>query len=73
MLDVLQSLETHPHVQRMALDVDYDNAWQVAWMLVQLLPLEEYLKYELLGMDAIDGLMSELDLILNQLSGESED
>lgn len=73
MLDVLQSLETHPHVQRMALDVDYDDAWQVAWMLVQLLPLEEYLKYELLGMDAIDGLMSELDLILNQLSGESAD
>jgi len=28
------------------------------------------LKYELLGLDAIDEVMSELDLILNQISGE---
>lgn len=70
MLDVLQSLETHPHVQRMNLQLDYDNAWQVAWALIQLLPLEEYLKYELLGLDAIEDVMTELDLILNQISGD---
>ncbi len=70
MLDVLQSLESHPHVQRMNLQLDYDNAWQVAWALIQLLPLEEYLKYELLGLDAIEEVMSELDLVLNQISGE---
>ncbi|RLQ20465.1 ATP-dependent protease [Seongchinamella sediminis] len=70
MLDVLHSLETHPHVQRMALAPDYDDAWQVAWTLVQLLPLEEYIKYELLGLDNIEQLMAELDLILNQISGE---
>ncbi len=72
MLDVLQSLETHPHVQRMNLSVDYDNAWQVAWHLTQLLPLDESLKYELLGLDAIDELMAELDLLLNQISGEDQ-
>lgn len=70
MLDVLQSLESHPHVQRMNLQLDYADAWQVAWALIQLLPLEEYLKYELLGLDAIDEVMNELDLILNQISGE---
>lgn len=70
MLDVLQSLETHPHVQRMNLQLDYDNAWQVAWTLIQLLPLDEYLKYELLGLDAIEEVMTELDLILNQISGD---
>ena len=70
MLDVLHSLETHPHVQRMGLSPDYGNAWQVAWTLVQLLPLEEYIKYELLGLDNIEQLMGELDLILNQISGE---
>ena len=70
MLDVLQSLETHPHVQRMSLQIDYQDAWQVAWTLVQLLPLEEYIKYELLGLDDIDQLMAELDLILNQVSGQ---
>ena len=70
MLDVLQSLESHPHVQQMGLQLDYGDAWNVAWALIQLLPLEEYLKYELLGLDAIDEVMSELDLILNQISGE---
>ena len=70
MLEVLLSLEAHPHVQRMALSPDYQDAWQVAWVLVQLLPLDEYIKYELLGLDSIDGLMTELDLILNQISGE---
>jgi hypothetical protein len=70
LLDVLQSLETHPHVQRMGLSPDYRDAWQVAYSLVQLLPLEEALKYELLGTDDLAELMGELDIILNQISGE---
>jgi Lon protease-like protein len=70
LVDVLQSLETHPHVQRMNLNVDYDNGWQVAYSLVQLLPLEESLKYELLGSENLDALVRELDIILNQISGE---
>ena len=68
--DVLRILETHPHVQRMNLGVDYDNAWQVAFTLVQLLPLDEALKYELLGSENLDALIRELDIILNQISGE---
>jgi hypothetical protein len=70
LLDLLHSLETHPHVQRMALQVDYGDAWQVAYTLIQLLPLEEALKYELLGIDSIQLLMAELDGILNQISGD---
>ena len=70
MLEVLQSLQTHPHVQRLALAVDYGDAWQVAGALTQLLPLEEALKYELLGVATVDDLMRELDSILNQISGE---
>jgi hypothetical protein len=70
LLDILCSLETHPHVQRMGLQIDYDNAWQLAYTLIQLLPLEEQLKYELLGIDGIETLMSELDVILNEISGE---
>ena len=70
LLDVLRSLETHPHVQRMNLHVDYNDAWQVGYTLLQLLPLEEPLKYELLGIDNIEGLMSELHVLLNHISGE---
>jgi Lon protease-like protein len=70
LLDVLLSLQNHPHVQRMNLGLDVNDAWQVAYTLVQLLPLEESLKYELLGIDNIEELMQELDVTLNQISGE---
>jgi Lon protease-like protein len=70
LLDILHSLETHPHIQRMALQLDYDDAWQVACTLIQLLPLDEALKYQLLGIDSIESVMVELDAILNQISGE---
>ena len=70
LLDVLRSLETHPHVQRMQLRVDYNDAWQVAYTLIQLLPLEESLKYELLCLDTIECLMTELHALLNQISGD---
>jgi Lon protease-like protein len=70
LVDVLRSLETHPHVQRMNLRLDYNDAWQVGYGLVQLLPLEEALKYELLCLDTIEALMAELDVLLNQISGE---
>jgi Lon protease-like protein len=70
LIDVLRSLETHPHVERMNLRVDYNDAWQVGYTLVQLLPLDESLKYELLGIEEIDDLMAELHALLNQISGE---
>ena len=69
MREVLQSLQVHPHVQRMNLVIDYDNAWEVAYALAQLLPLDESLKYELLGIDDVQQLMGELDILLNQISG----
>ena len=67
---VLRGLEAHPHVQRLALTVDFTDAWQVGYTLVQLLPLEESLKVELLGLDDAAELMRELDLVLNALSGD---
>ncbi len=69
--DVLRGLEVHPHVQRMNLNVDYDNAWDVTGTLIQLLPLEESVKYELLGIPSIEALARELDILLNQISGEA--
>jgi Lon protease-like protein len=70
LLNVLRSLETHPHVERMKLRVDYNDAWQVAYTLIQLLPLDEALKYELLGIDSIHEVMAKLQALLNRLSGE---
>ena len=69
MLDVLQSLEIHPHVRRLAMQVDHGDAWQVAWGLAQLLPLDESLKYQWLGLDDADLLLAQLDLVLNPICG----
>jgi Lon protease-like protein len=69
-LNVLRSLETHPHVERMKLRVDYNDAWQVAYTLIQLLPLDEALKYQLLGIESIHELMASLKALLSKLSGE---
>ncbi len=69
LLDILRSLEAHPHVQRIKLRVDYNDAWQVGYTLTQLLPLQESQKYELLGHEKIGTLMSDLQALLNQLSG----
>lgn len=68
---VLEGLEAHPHVQRIGMPADLDDAWQVAYSLVQLLPLDEELKVELLSLATIEELMRELDLLLNALSGEA--
>lgn len=70
MVDVLRSLEAHPHVEQMKLRVDYNDAWQVGYTLIQVLPLDEHLKYELLCVDSIEELMDGLDGVLNKISGE---
>lgn len=69
LVDVLRGLETHPHIQGMNLSIDYDDAWQVGYNLIQLLPLEEQVKYELLGADTLEAMMGGLDATLNEISG----
>ena len=71
LVDVLRSLEDHPHARRLNLRLDYNDAWQVGYSLVQMLPMEESLKYEFLGIEDIEDLMAELYALLNQVSGES--
>ena len=74
MLEVLRSLEQHPHVQRLGLHVDHTDAWQVGAALAQLLPVDERIKYHLQRLDDIDDFMAQMDHILNELGGvEDED
>mgnify|MGYP001111738182 CR=1 FL=1 len=68
--EVLASLETHPHVERLRLAVDYRDAWQVGYSLLQLLPLDESLKVSLLAPGSLERLMTTLDQELTQLSGD---
>lgn len=69
LLKVLMSLEQHPHVQRLGVSADHADAWQVGAVLAQLLPVDERIKYDLLGLDDIDEFMEQLDEILDELGG----
>lgn len=67
---VLDGLRAHPHVERIGLQIDFNDAWQVAYTLVQLLPIDEAIKVEFLALESVEALMRELDLILSALGGE---
>jgi Lon protease-like protein len=69
MRTVLEGLRGHPLVEKIGLDIDTDDAWQVAYSLAQLLPLDESDKVRLLAMESVDGVMRELNLALNAFSG----
>ena len=70
LLDVLRRIKQHPHVKRMNLDINEEDAWQVGFILSQLLPIVEIDKHELLGLKDIEELMEKLEKMLSEISGE---
>ncbi|MEE3018460.1 MAG: LON peptidase substrate-binding domain-containing protein [Pseudomonadota bacterium] len=69
MIDVLAGLQRHPEVRRLGLTVDTGNAWNICHVLTQLLPIDNSVKYELLGITDIKVYVDELDELLSELSG----
>ena len=69
MIDVLAGLQRHPEVRRLGLTVDTGNAWNICHVLTQLLPIDNPVKYELLGITDINVYVDELDELLSELSG----
>ena len=69
MIDVLAGLQRHPEVRRLGLTVDTGNAWNICHALTQLLPIDNSVKYELLGITDINVYVDELDELLSELSG----
>ncbi len=69
LVEVLQDLQRHPHIRRMQLAVDYEDAWQVVYTLIQILPLEEALKYSLLGLQALPEVVAALERVLDRIGG----
>lgn len=69
MIDVLAGLQRHPEVRRLGHTVDTTNCWEVCHVLSQLLPIDNSVKYELLGITDIHVYIEELDTLLSELSG----
>lgn len=69
LVDVLLSLEKHPHVKKLGIQTDHADAWQVGRALAQLLPMDESLKFELLLQEEIEPFMERLTELLDELGG----
>lgn len=68
--DLLRGLGEHPHVQRIGLRPDTTDAWQVAYALLQLLPVDERVKADLLRLDDVAKLFAVLATVLSDAGGE---
>ena len=68
--DVLMRLLQHRNIKHLQLQTDLSDSWRVAKQLTQLLPIEESLKYELLGLDSIKVWLEKLDAILGKINAE---
>lgn len=68
--NLLRGLEGHPHVQRIGMQPDTDDPWQVAYGLLQLLPMEESFKAQLLALDDIAEVFGILGTVLAEAGGE---
>jgi len=69
LLETLERLKEHPHLQRMNYNINVNNAWEVGFILAQILPLNDADKTELLSSDNIENLMERLTDILKKISG----
>ncbi|HJO10841.1 MAG: peptidase S16 [Gammaproteobacteria bacterium] len=49
--DLLHNLEQHPLVEKMHLDIDYNNLWELGWRLSDLIPIAVDKKQQLLELD----------------------
>jgi Lon protease-like protein len=68
--DVLKNLLRHPHVERLGYRLDMQDAWQVGFGLLQMLPVQESVKHQLLQSRDHAELLGQLDAVLRELSGE---
>lgn len=69
LVDTLRVLAKHPLVQRLGLDVDYDDARSVSWRLAELLPLEAETKQSLLQMQQPRERLVEIRRLVAKLRG----
>lgn len=69
LVDTLRVLAKHPMIQRLDLDIDYEDARSVSWRLAELLPLEAETKQSLLQMQTPRERLVEIRRLIAKLRG----
>lgn len=69
LVDTLRVLVKHPMIEKLDLDVDYDDARSVSWRLAELLPLEAETRQSLLQMQSPRERLVEIRRLIAKLKG----
>ena len=67
LLDILRALLKHPMIDRLKLEIDFDDARAVSWRLAELLPIEPESKQRLLELDHPAERLAALGQIVAEL------
>lgn len=70
LVDILRELVLHPMVQKLGLQVDFDDGRSVSWRLAELLPIEPEIKQSLLQMQSPRERLAELRRLVSKLRGD---
>lgn len=71
LIEILRELVVHPMIQKLGLDVDFEDARSVSWRLSELLPIEPEIKQSLLQLPSPRERLTELNRLVSKLRGES--
>jgi Lon protease-like protein len=69
LVEILRDLTRHPMVQKLGLDVEFDDARSVGWRLSELLPIEPEIKQSLLKLQWPRERLQELSRLVAKLRG----
>lgn len=69
LVDTLRVLVKHPMIEKLDLDIDYEDARSVSWRLAELLPLEPETRQSLLQMQSPRERLVEIRRLIAKLKG----
>lgn len=69
LVGILKELIKHPMIEKLSLDIDFDDARSVSWRLSELLPIEPEIKQSLLQLQFPRERLSELTRLVTKLRG----
>jgi Lon protease-like protein len=69
LVDILQELVKHPMIEKLGLDIQFDDARSVGWRLAELLPIEPEIKQSLLKLQWPRERLQELTRLVDKLRG----
>lgn len=69
LVDTLRVLVKHPMIEKLDLDIDYQDARSVSWRLAELLPLEAETRQSLLQMQSPRERLVEIRRLIAKLKG----